>query len=182
MISPEQCRAGRAWLGWSQEDLAKVAQVALSTVRDFERGEREPIGHNLDAIKRVLERGGIHFESGTDTLSGIKFNPRIKESDTYVPILKMLIEQPDGFLKTAEIIKALENWFPLSDEDNEILEGRADTRFSQIVRNVVSHRSTKTNLIGAGLADYDKVKRGMRITKLGSDWLTEYEENEKSAP
>ncbi len=94
----------------------------------------------------------------------------------------MLIERPDGFLKTSEIIKALENWFPLSTEDNEILEGRADTRFSQIVRNVVSHRSTKTNLIGAGLAEYDKVRRGLRITKRGSDWLTEYEAREKTGP
>jgi transcriptional regulator with XRE-family HTH domain len=182
MISPEQCRAARAWLGWSQDDLAKIAQVALSTVRDFERGDREPIGHNLDAIKRALERGGINFESGTDSLAGITYNPRVKESDTYVPILKMLIERPDGFLKTSEIIKALENWFPLSTEDNEILEGRADTRFSQIVRNVVSHRSTKTNLIGAGLAEYDKVRRGLRITKRGSDWLTEYEAREKTGP
>lgn len=182
MISPEQCRAARAWLGWSQDDLAKLAKVALSTIRDFEKGEREPIGHNLEAIEEALGRGGIHFESGTDSLTGIRYNPRIKEKDTYVPILKMLIEQPDGFLKTADIISALEDYFPLSPEDAEILAGRSDTRFSQIVRNVVSHRTTSTNLIGAGLADYDKGKRGLRITKLGSDWLTEYEKNEKTAP
>ncbi len=47
MISPEQSRAARGWLDWSQEELAKRANVSLSTVRDFEKGRRVPIGNNL---------------------------------------------------------------------------------------------------------------------------------------
>src|SRR5262245_168272 len=46
---------------------------------------------------------------------------------------------PDGSMKTADLIHALENWFAPRGEDAEILAGRSDTRFSQIVRNVVSH-------------------------------------------
>jgi ribosome-binding protein aMBF1 (putative translation factor) len=59
MLSPEQSRAARAWLDWSQEDLAKRASVALSTVRDFEKGRRTPIANNLEAIRRVLAEAGI---------------------------------------------------------------------------------------------------------------------------
>ena len=59
MLSPEQCRAARAWLNWSQEDLAKRASVGLSTVRSFEKGERTPIKNNLDALKAALQDGGI---------------------------------------------------------------------------------------------------------------------------
>lgn len=61
MLSPEQSRAARAWLDWSQEDLAKRATVSLSTVRDFEKGRRVPIANNLQAMQRALETAGIKF-------------------------------------------------------------------------------------------------------------------------
>lgn len=59
MLFPEQCRASRAWLGWSQEDLAKRANVGLSTLKDFENGKRSPMRNNLEAISRVLESAGV---------------------------------------------------------------------------------------------------------------------------
>jgi transcriptional regulator with XRE-family HTH domain len=61
MLAPEQSRAARAWLDWSQEDLAKRASVALSTVRDFEKGRRTPIANNLQAISRALSEAGIEL-------------------------------------------------------------------------------------------------------------------------
>jgi DNA-binding transcriptional regulator YiaG len=60
-MTPEQCRAARAWLNWSQDALAKAASVGVSTVRDFEAGRREPTRNNLTAMKAVLETGGISF-------------------------------------------------------------------------------------------------------------------------
>jgi DNA-binding transcriptional regulator YiaG len=62
MLSPAQSRAARAWLEWSQEDLAKLANLSLSTVRDFEKGRRAPISNNLEAIRRALESKGVSFE------------------------------------------------------------------------------------------------------------------------
>lgn len=66
MLSPEQSRAARGWLDWSQEQLAERANVSLSTVRDFEKGRRKPIKNNLEAIRRVLEGEGVQlrFENG----------------------------------------------------------------------------------------------------------------------
>jgi transcriptional regulator with XRE-family HTH domain len=61
MISPEQSRAARAWLGWGQDELAKRAKVGLSTVRDFERGARAPIANNRKAMQRAFESAGIRF-------------------------------------------------------------------------------------------------------------------------
>jgi ribosome-binding protein aMBF1 (putative translation factor) len=60
-MSPEQSRAARGWLGWSQADLAKRASVSLSTVRDFEKGRHVPIAVTLAAMRRVLEASGIKF-------------------------------------------------------------------------------------------------------------------------
>lgn len=70
---PEQCRAARAWLNWSQEQLAKAATVGASTVRDFEAGRREPTRNNLAAMKAALEQAGISFVDGAKTL-GISFS------------------------------------------------------------------------------------------------------------
>lgn len=61
-MSPEQCRAARAWLDWSQGQLAEAATVGVSTVRDFEAGRREPTRNNLAAMKAALEASGVEFQ------------------------------------------------------------------------------------------------------------------------
>ncbi len=70
MLAPEQSRAARAWLEWSQEELAKRAKVSLSTVRDFEKGRHTPIANNLAALERVLVEAGVtmvHNDAGLPT-------------------------------------------------------------------------------------------------------------------
>jgi DNA-binding transcriptional regulator YiaG len=65
-MTPEQCRAARAWLNWPQDALAKSANVGVSTVRDFEAGRREPTRNNLAAMKAALEGGGVSFLDGPE--------------------------------------------------------------------------------------------------------------------
>jgi DNA-binding XRE family transcriptional regulator len=62
-MSPEQCRAARAWLDWSQDDLAQRARVSSSTIRDFEAGRRVPIPNNMLAIGRAFEEAGMVLTS-----------------------------------------------------------------------------------------------------------------------
>lgn len=61
MITPAQCRAARALLDWSQQDLAKAAHLGLSTIRDFEKGRRVPTHNNLRGIKLALEESGVEI-------------------------------------------------------------------------------------------------------------------------
>jgi transcriptional regulator with XRE-family HTH domain len=60
-LTPKHVRAARALLAWSQQDLAKAASVATSTLADFERGQRTPVANNAQAIRDALERAGIRF-------------------------------------------------------------------------------------------------------------------------
>jgi len=61
VMTPNQCRAARVWLGWSQSELARRANISLSTVRDFETGRRTPIANNLAGMRRAIETGGIRM-------------------------------------------------------------------------------------------------------------------------
>ena len=153
--------------------MAEKANVSLSTVRDYEKSRRVPIANNIAAIEAALEKAGMFAVMADGEPGGVVFRPRIKERDTYQPMLELLDDASGGFMPTAEIIKALEMMLSPNGEDAEILEGRSDTRFSQIVRNIVSHRETPSNPIHAGWVEYDKTKRGLRITRLGRMKLVE---------
>lgn len=64
ILTPEQSKAARALLAWSQQELASAARVAISTVADFERGARMPVANNAQAIREALEGQGLQFIAG----------------------------------------------------------------------------------------------------------------------
>ncbi|BBF92212.1 helix-turn-helix domain-containing protein [Blastochloris tepida] len=60
-LKPEQSRAARGLLDWSQTQLASRSNLGESTIRDFEKGRRVPTANNLAAIRRALEEAGVEF-------------------------------------------------------------------------------------------------------------------------
>jgi transcriptional regulator with XRE-family HTH domain len=79
-MSPEQSRAARGWLGWSQADLAAKARVSISTVRDFEKGRHMPIAATLDAMRRALTAAGIEFLDEAGSPVGVRLPPNAHRS------------------------------------------------------------------------------------------------------
>jgi transcriptional regulator with XRE-family HTH domain len=61
VICPEQSRAARGWLGWSQHELANQANVALRSLASFERGEIMLRRNNVAAIQRAIEGAGLQL-------------------------------------------------------------------------------------------------------------------------
>jgi transcriptional regulator with XRE-family HTH domain len=61
MINKEQLRAARAWLGLSQDKVAKMSRVASKTIKNFERGASLPYERTLRDIQKALEKLGIEF-------------------------------------------------------------------------------------------------------------------------
>jgi transcriptional regulator with XRE-family HTH domain len=61
LIAPEQCRAARAMLGWSREDLARKSTVGYRTLVDFERGARQPYPRTIRDLQEALQTAGIEF-------------------------------------------------------------------------------------------------------------------------
>lgn len=56
-----QSRAARSLLGWSQQDLARRANVAAQTVANFEQGTRVPYERTLRDLRETLEAHGVMF-------------------------------------------------------------------------------------------------------------------------
>ena len=61
MINSKQCPAARAWLGWSQDDLAEKAECARRTIAAFEQEKSVPFDRTLRDIQKTLEDAGITF-------------------------------------------------------------------------------------------------------------------------
>jgi predicted transcriptional regulator len=68
MIAARQIRAGRAFLGWSQQELADRALLSRNAVAKIERGEVDPRASTLQAVRRVLEKGGVIFITASGRL------------------------------------------------------------------------------------------------------------------
>ncbi|MGJ5180173.1 MULTISPECIES: helix-turn-helix transcriptional regulator [unclassified Bradyrhizobium] len=63
-MTPDQSRAARGLLDWSQAELATRSNLSESTIRDFEKGRRIPSINNLAAVRRALEAAGVQFIDG----------------------------------------------------------------------------------------------------------------------
>jgi transcriptional regulator with XRE-family HTH domain len=61
MINKQQLRAARAWLGISQNELAKISKVAPQTIKNFERSVTVPYERTLRDIQKALEKLGVEF-------------------------------------------------------------------------------------------------------------------------
>jgi transcriptional regulator with XRE-family HTH domain len=63
-FTPDQCRAARGLVGWSQDQLASTAKVAKATIANFELGKRTPYDRTLDDLFAALEGAGVEFTNG----------------------------------------------------------------------------------------------------------------------
>lgn len=61
MIKPEQSRAARGLLGWTQETLAREVGVSKVSINNFERGQSELKGETLKGLEAAFSRHDIEF-------------------------------------------------------------------------------------------------------------------------
>lgn len=75
-LSPGQLRAGRALIGWSQDQLADASKVAKATIANFEAGKRQPYPRTLDDLRAALESAGIEFIPENGGGAGVRMKKR----------------------------------------------------------------------------------------------------------
>ena len=60
-LFPEQCRAARGLLNWTQERLADVSGVSRSTIKDFECHRHTLHSRSEELIILAFEKDGVEF-------------------------------------------------------------------------------------------------------------------------
>ena len=69
-MTPAQCRAARALVQWSQQQLADAAKVGVVTVRQFESAASEPRNSTLEVMERALAAAGVIFQGNGEMVAG----------------------------------------------------------------------------------------------------------------
>ncbi|MBS4011997.1 MAG: helix-turn-helix transcriptional regulator [Roseovarius sp.] len=76
-MTPEQCRAARAMLAMSQDDLASATGVAKRTIAGFEMGQSSPYPRTIAAIRAALESAGVEFIPENGGGAGVRLRKKI---------------------------------------------------------------------------------------------------------
>jgi ribosome-binding protein aMBF1 (putative translation factor) len=77
-ITPKQCKAARAFLGWSQQDLADKVRVVQKRLTDFDREITCPQRRIAEDIKTIFIEAGIKFENDNEG-QGAKLIYKLKD-------------------------------------------------------------------------------------------------------
>jgi len=71
-LIPATCRAGRALVDWTQEDLANAAGVCRSTIREFEKGHHALQRASEEAVVNALAKVGVEVIATGPHSPGVK--------------------------------------------------------------------------------------------------------------
>ncbi|GLK73529.1 helix-turn-helix transcriptional regulator [Ancylobacter dichloromethanicus] len=88
VLSAGQCRAARALLGWSAQDLAVKARVTPDWLAAFERGgetvdDLDP--SEAERVLRALEDAGVELLASGQASTGGGPGLRIRQQGGYIP-------------------------------------------------------------------------------------------------
>jgi methylphosphotriester-DNA--protein-cysteine methyltransferase len=96
-------------------------------------------------------------------------------ADLWKYALLIMSVRPKGEISTSDMIAEMPSYVHLSEEHTEANASRKDSKFSQIVRNLKSHKNSKTNFIYQGYVQ--DIPGGFKITRKGLDFVREYFKN-----
>ena len=92
-------------------------------------------------------------------------------TDLWKYALLIMAKYSDGIVTIKNLVEELPNYITVPEEAKAILKGRNDTKFSQLVRNLKSHKSDKTNFIYQGYVK--DIRGGFQITEKGREFVME---------
>ncbi|TPN38678.1 helix-turn-helix transcriptional regulator [Mesorhizobium sp. B2-3-3] len=69
-MTPDQCRAGRALIKWTQQQLADAAGIGIATLTLFESGATDPRSATIQVLQRALGDAGVVFLGDGEMVHG----------------------------------------------------------------------------------------------------------------
>jgi hypothetical protein len=93
-------------------------------------------------------------------------------TDLWKYALLVMVQRATMEISTAELIAELPNYIDVPETASEANSSRRDSKFSQLVRNLKSHKTASTNFIAQGYAE--DIPNGFRATEKGLDFVIEF--------
>lgn len=134
-----------------------------------------PIAPDVKKLQRQRSKGAIAASNATAQLSpqeaGVAHEVDLR-GDLWKYALLIMVQRPGMFISTADLIAELPNYIAIPEGAEKANSSRQDSKFSQIVRNLKSHKTSKTNFIYLGYAVAEP--SGFRATQKGLDFVRGY--------
>lgn len=92
--------------------------------------------------------------------------------DLWKYALLIMVQRPNMEISTTDLIAELPNYIRIPDGAGANNSSRGDSKFSQIVRNLKSHKDSATNFIHLGYAE--GIPRGFRATDKGREFVLKF--------
>jgi len=144
-------------------DMSGVPPEDLPTAPDVKKLQRQrskgAIAASIEMAQLPPQKTGIMHEVD---LGG----------DLWKYALLIMVQKPRMFISTTDLIAELPNYIAIPDGTEKTNSSRKDSKFSQIIRNLKSHKTSKTNFIYQGYAEAEK--NGFRATQKGLDFVRDY--------
>lgn len=94
------------------------------------------------------------------------------KSDLWKYALLVMVQQPNMEISTSDLIAELPKYIQIPEDAEQNNSSRGDSKFSQIVRNLKSHKDSATNFIRLGYAE--AIPRGFRATEKGRQFVLDF--------
>jgi transcriptional regulator with XRE-family HTH domain len=153
-FTPGQCRAARALIGWSQEQLAIASKVAKATIANFELSKRTPYDRTLDDLVAALEAAGVEFTNGDQP--GVRL--RKEHSSEELPSVRMYFARR---LTSPNRVWVPEWWDAAEDDRSAIekiaahLKRQIDVGSGYMLSDIVSLKAPDQTIVKEGtVADF----------------------------
>jgi transcriptional regulator with XRE-family HTH domain len=61
MVTPQQLRAARSFLGWDRSEVVELAKISIGTLKNIELGHTQPHASTLEILEKLYRGNGIEF-------------------------------------------------------------------------------------------------------------------------
>ncbi|MBL4870418.1 MAG: DNA damage-inducible protein D [Robiginitomaculum sp.] len=148
--------------------ISGIAPEDLPVVDSIKKAETRVVkARTIDVSPKAKTKASLPPAKTSQTSTQIDLR-----KDLWKYALLVLIQQPNMEMSTTDLIAELPNYIQIPDGAERENESRGDSKFSQIVRNLKSHKTTKTNFIYQGYAE--GIPRGFRATEKGRQFVLEF--------
>lgn len=94
------------------------------------------------------------------------------QADLWKYALLVMVQHSNMEISTSDLIAELPKYIQIPDGAEENNSSRGDSKFSQIVRNLKSHKNSATNFIKLGYAE--AIPKGFRATEKGKQFVLDF--------